>query len=59
MKLLKVFMGLPACRSFGVDGLVSLVEEAGLTVVKKEVIKHPGDPSSMLYIVAEEGGEGC
>lgn len=59
MKLFKVFMGLSICRSFGTDGLVGLVEEAGLTVAKKEVIKHLGDPSSMLYIVAEEGGEGC
>ena len=43
-------------------GLIAL-ELAGRVAqiygVDKEVIKDPGDPSSMLYIVAEEGGEGC
>ncbi len=43
-------------------GLIAL-ELAGRVAqtygVDKEVIKYPGEPSSMLCIVAEEGGEGC
>lgn len=53
MRFYKFFTGMSVCHCFSIEDLLNLIKEFGFDIVKKEIIRHPRDILSMVYIVGD------
>ena len=57
MTIYKLFTAFPVFHKLNLEESANMISESGFSVVKKEIIKHPEDTMSIIYIVATKRKE--